>query len=304
MSCDIPLSYSAKDIIVEMEGNLIVVNCPVASLASAVEVNQATSTIKTFWSLAQDADWEEAMRPYVYRVVTAPYPLCLSIASALFPLAKEICIDLNLVTAQMQPEPYPDQWLQSYAAKKKTLPDSYSAAVPPNIYVFVVIPDEFTNWLTQKEPLISSVLDWPAPPPAPVAPSDSWSSAPSSSQSEVSLTASISLSKPQPSQSQRYLDQDDLSARVQLLVTKDLDELFAAKRKELEAIEPAAAESVSQSVKSLTAQLTDKRLPALQLPEFRMEENKEVVRALTECVNTSKKLKEEVAKLQERSKQW
>jgi len=295
-----------------MEGNLVVFSCPVGSLAVAVEAEQVKSTMKTFWSLEQDAVWEDVMRPFIYRVVTAPYPLCLSIARSLFPMVQEICVDLNLVTAQMQPEPYPDQWLQGYEKKKKSLAGSYSAAVPPNTYVFVVIPNEFIDWLRQQEPRIS-VQDWPAPPPpeAPVLAARSNSEpVPQPPDfnlaSQVSMPSSYAIPNPpsKPPQSQRYLDQDDLSARVLLLVTKDLDELFAAKRRELEALEPAAVESVSQSVKSLTTQLTDKKLPALQLPEFRMEENKEVVRALTECVATSKKLKEEVAKLQERSKQW
>ena len=303
-----------------MEGNLVVFSCPVGSLAVALEAEQVKSTMKTFWDLGRDAVWEEVMRPYVYRVVTAPYPLCLSIASSLFPMAQEICVDLNLVTTQMQQEPYPDQWLGGYEKKKKSLAGSYSAAVPPNTYVFVVIPDEFIVWLRQQEPRIS-VLDWPAPPPpeapaplgAPVLAARS-NSEPVPQPPDFNLASQVSMPnsyavpnpppQPKPPQSQRYLDQDDLSARVLLLVTKDLDELFAAKRRELEALEPAAVESVSQSVKSLTTQLTDKKLPALQLPEFRMEENKEVVRALTECVATSKKLKEEVAKLQERSKQW
>lgn len=327
-----------------MAKNLLVIRCPADSLSATANAEEAKSIIKNYLSMSQEADWEDTMRPLVYRVIIAPYPLCLSIASVLFPIAQDICVDSSLVSADASPEPYPDQWLQSCWQKKKQIPGSYGAAMPPNVYAFIVLPDSLIEGLGQREPGIYSFgpLTWPAlPPPAPSPPVykapypvPTYSQGPrlnrdqplassntipakaevldpvSSYTMQVQssgLLASANPSSPaksQPSRSSRYLDEDDLSARVLILVMKDLDGIIAAKRKELETIEPAGLESVSQSVKALTAQFTDKKMPALQFPEFKMEENKEVVAALSECVKTSKKLKEEVAKLLDRSKQW
>ena len=321
-----------------MEGHLVVISCPTGSLSATADPEEAKSIIKNYWRVSQEVDWEDTMRPLVYRMIIAPYPLCLSVASVFFPIAQDICIDSSLVSAYTSPEPNPDQWLQTCWQKKKQIPGSYGAAMPPNVYAFIVLPDSLIEGLGQREPRIYSFapLTWPAlSPPVYKAPytvpshtmkvrlpdtdPDLASSSPShppqhqvpnpvSVQAHSSgLLATANPSSPvksQPSKSSRYLDEDDLSARVLLLVMKDLDGIIAAKRKELESIEPAGLESVSQSVKALTAQFTDKKMPALQFPEFKMEENKEVVAALSECVKTSKKLKEEVAKLLDRSKQW
>lgn len=271
-----------------MDQNLLVISCPVDSLACTVTREEAISRVKAYLCIPETSDWESTMKPYVYRVIVAPYPLTLSIASVLFPLSFEIYVDTALVVPDATLVSDPDQWLQGDLQKKNPGATQYNGGLPPGTYAFVLIPDALLDSFVQAIPhVFGTPLSWPQiiPPVIPCA--------------ETPLPTSTS-----PIQSQRYLDEDDLAARVLVRITSDLDELIANKRKSIEALEPAALQSVSQSIKTLNAQLVEKKLPTLQLPEFRMEENKETVRIISECVSTSKKIQEEVAKLQERSKKW
>ena len=180
-------------------------------------------------------------------------------------------------------------WLQSRNALPKRItvlqPDNYTRDIPENTIVLLIAPSDFYASAQQAgKGSDYRPMEWPAIP--------------------------TEVKPPQPSLvSCRYLD-DDLAARVIVRVMKGIDRLIAEKRAEVERsakpvdITAQITASITNCLKDLQSQLSVKDLPQLQLPVFRLEEDKAITQQLNAFGETSKKMNGELEKLREATQHW
>lgn len=259
-----------------MEPNLIAITCPADALGRTASTAEVQSKIQSFLGLDSSVDWEEHMKPLVYRVIVAPYPLTLSIASVLFPFALEIYLDPSLSVPHPPQETDTDQWLHPFLQKKKTHLTGYADEIPPFAYAYIILPEEHFPWFIQNEPkTYHTPLKWAYMVAEQVDVQQSAVPIPSSN-------SSIS----------RYISEDDLLSRTLHITLPSLTSLFT------NLTPPIDYNTVNTTVQTLTSQLIQQKQGEKEKEKLgNEEENGEMERKVRSCVDLSHKIREEVEKL-------